>query len=559
MIYFKYKPDDLRYLFLYSEDRKETELLEDYLNKIPQYMFLPSFSGVPKPEVFLDKFKSKQGRLIHWCHAGLYKTIIDFLDKHGIQYENLDNNFKYTGFNTSYNDFEDYIKKWNLSLQPYDYQIKAAWVILHYRQSLSQLATRAGKTLIAYIIFRWMLEHGAKNILMIVPSIQLVKQGVEDMAQYAEFFKTETVWAKSELCSSSNLTIGTFQSLVQRASRKSKKYDPKFFNKFDVVLVDEAHHLPCKSINTILNLPFLKHNKIKFGFTGTLPQEHTIESFACHSLMGPTIQDLSPMELVEDGFLAKPNIIQIRIDHKNEPDLIKEYIKCGEYLNSNYVEKDKKKILLPEEEQDFTIKHVKKLPTTLEKLKSIYDENEYMMYLVDLCKSKGSNLLMLEQMLVHRSTKRLEIMCNILNDIDKNTIVFAHHDGYLTFLKKEFQNRFPDRPIYLIKGSTTLKNRTKIVENMLKDKNAILCASYGCCSTGITFKNVDYGIFAQSFKSEIIVKQSIGRLMLKNSEKDEFFLYDLVDIYPTKRLEEQGKQKEKLYKKENFQYMIKNM
>ena len=60
---------------------------------------------------------------------------------------------------------------------------------MKYRQSLSQLATRAGKTLIAYIVFRYMLENGAKKILMVVPSIQLVKQGVEDFKEYKEFFQ----------------------------------------------------------------------------------------------------------------------------------------------------------------------------------------------------------------------------------------------------------------------------------------------------------------------------------------------------------------------------------
>ena len=94
------------------------------------------------------------------------------------------------------------------------------------------------------------------------------------------------------------------------------------------------------------------------------------------------------------------------------------------------------------------------------------------------------------------------------------------------------------------------------IKNMLDDKNAILFASYGCCSTGLTFKNVDYGIFAQSFKSQIINKQSIGRLMLKNSEKDKFELYDLVDCFPTKKLEVQGIAKVKLYKQEKIDFDI---
>jgi superfamily II DNA or RNA helicase len=559
MIYVIYKPQDLRYVFFHGDDQ-ELIKLENYLNKIPQYQFLPSFRGIPKPEVFLNKFKSNDGRIIYWCHAGLWKTVVDWCTQNHINIEKnkFDDNFKYTNFNVSLDAFKEYVQGWGLNISPYDYQIKAAWMILKYRQSLSQLATRAGKTLIAYMVFRYMLEHGANKILMIVPSIQLVKQGVQDMKEYQEFFQSETVWAKSELCESSNLTIGTYQSLVQKADKKSKKYDPKFFDKFDVVCVDEAHHLICKSINTILNQDFLKFVKIKFGFTGTLPKEGTIESFCCHSLMGPTIQDLAPMELVDGGFLAKPHITQIRINYKQDDELTELYIKCGEYLNSSFKMDGNKKILLPKSQRDFTIQYEKSLPYAVAQLKKVYEPEEYASYLIDLCKANGSNLLMLEQMMLHRSTRRLEIMKEIINTNNKNCIVFAHHTEYLKYLAEYFKKEFPNKQVLIIEGSKSLKKRQEVINKMLDNNNVILCASYGCCSTGITFKNVDYGIFAQSFKSEIVNLQSIGRLMLKNNEKDTFNLYDIVDCYPTKRIYTQGLAKIRTYNDKGFDYIIIN-
>jgi superfamily II DNA or RNA helicase len=401
-----------------------------------------------------------------------------------------------------------------------------------------------------------MLEHGAKKILMIVPSIQLVKQGVADFSEYAEFFKTETVWAKGEYCESANLTIGTFQSLVMRADPKSKKYNPKFFKDYDVICCDEAHKLVCKSINTILSQEFVKNSKLKFGFTGTLPEEGTIESFACHSLMGWTIQDISAMELVDEGFLAKPDITQIRIKYDESKPLTAAYIKCGEYLNSNDKVVDGKKIQLPKEQREFTMQYVKTLPYALEQMKQLYTDEEYKLYLIDLCKAKGSNLLMLEQMLVHRSKKRLKIIDDLLLTMDKNCIVFAHHTEYLKFLKKHFEEKFPDKKVRIIEGTATLKKRQKIIDEMNKTDGVILCASYGCCSTGITFKNVDFCILAQSFKSEIINMQSIGRCMLKTDEKDTFYMYDLVDVFPTKKIYSQGLAKIRTYEREGFTHRI---
>jgi superfamily II DNA or RNA helicase len=341
-----------------------------------------------------------------------------------------------------------------------------------------------------------------------------------------------------------------------RADPKSKKYNPKFFKDYDVVCVDEAHKLVCKSINTILSQDFIRDTKIRFGFTGTLPEEGTIESFACHSLMGWTIQDISAMELVDEGFLAKPDITQIRIKYPECDALTQACIKCAEYLCSNDKVIDGKKVQLPKDKQEFTMKYEKVLPFAISEVKKLYEPHEYKSYLIDLCKAKGSNLLMLEQMLVHRSKKRLKIIDDLLLTIDKNCIVFAHHTEYLKFLKKHFEERFPDKKVRIIEGSASVKKRQKIIDEMNKENGVILCASYGCCSTGITFKNVDYCIMAQSFKSEIINLQSIGRCMIKTENKDTFYLYDLVDVFPTKKLYTQGLAKIRTYNNEGFKNRI---
>ena len=67
MIKILYKPDDLRYLFFRGEDKQgKTDLrnLEKYLNKIPAYQFMRGYRGVPRPEIFLNKFISKNADVI---------------------------------------------------------------------------------------------------------------------------------------------------------------------------------------------------------------------------------------------------------------------------------------------------------------------------------------------------------------------------------------------------------------------------------------------------------------------------------------------------------------
>ena len=60
---------DKRYIFL-TGDPKEMRALEQHMNKIPQYMLLPTFRGIPRPEVFLDRFKRDE-QTIYYCAAGL--------------------------------------------------------------------------------------------------------------------------------------------------------------------------------------------------------------------------------------------------------------------------------------------------------------------------------------------------------------------------------------------------------------------------------------------------------------------------------------------------------
>lgn len=577
MINIQYNKDDLRYIFI-TGDKAHTDILEATMNKIPDYMFLPAFKGVPKPEIFLNKFRHRDTKqIIYYTYSGLWKYVVDFCASHDIQCNTLDSYFKYSQFHSdigSLDSFIEYVNSWNMNLTPYDYQYKAAWLILNYRQSLSQLATRAGKTLIAYMVFRYALEHGAHNILMIVPSRPLVRQAVADMQKFKEFFTTETVWSGGELCEGSNLTIGTFQSLVKRFDKKSTKYDPGFFNKFDIVCCDEAHTAKCESIKTILQQNFMKNVKVRFGFSGSLPKDETIEAFACGSLLGPMIQDVRSYELIDRGFISDVRISQYYIEYKENIEMYDNYIKCAEYLCSEYVnDENKEHILLPKDEREFTIQHVKRMPVALKHIKNeiikesktmglnddereLYWRQKYVDYLYSICKQTGSNALLLEQMLVHRSQARIRLIDRLLSSFKKNSIVFAHHTEYLKMLHDYFKALYPNRNVYMIHGGTTTKKREQIIANLEKDTDAILFASYACIGTGLTLRNLDYGIFAQSFRSEIINKQSLGRGLMLAEDKEYYQLYDIIDVFPTKRIYRQGLDKKRLYAEEKFTYNI---
>jgi superfamily II DNA or RNA helicase len=59
----------------------------------------------------------------------------------------------------------------------------------------------------------------------------------------------------------------------------------------------------------------------------------------------------------------------------------------------------------------------------------------------------------------------------------------------------------------------------------------VLCASYGTLSTGVSINAIFNVIFADSFKSEQIIIQSIGRGLRLHSDKDKVNIFDLVDVF----------------------------
>ena len=571
MIYHYINPSDQRYLFLKSDDKHELIELQEHLNKIPQYMFLPSYTSIPKPEVHLDSFE-KNGKKIYFCFSGLYLEVLNWCKEKGIQTTLTDDIF-YKKPKLSFDEFCDLVKSWNLSLTPYDYQLQSAYNIISYTQSLSSICTRAGKTLIAYMVYRYLQEiEGVKKILMIVPSIQLVKQGYEDLKEYAEFFKTETVWAKGESVSCANLTIGTFQSLVKRCDKRSPKYDPKFFNGYDCVCVDEVHNAKAQSIKSILSQPFMKNVKVKFGFSGTLPLKGTLDSFSVQELLGGKIQDISPKELIDGGFISDLHITQYRIKYpelEKSTGLTYEYIKCAEYLCSTFEEGEKKgsKVLRPQEERDMCMVHEKKLPYAIRQLRDKVSKesnpiiktnmlHQYCDYLIDSCKANGSNLLVLENYVAQHSTRKEQLIKNIVKQSnDGNIILFFHYNEYCKYIYNILKNEFPDRQVLCMTGATTPKKREAYKKLMKDNDNVVLCANYGVSSTGLTLR-LKYGVFVESFKSHIIVKQSLGRGLCLDPSKDHFELYDIIDCLPTNRIKIQGVQKCKIYKQEDFKYDI---
>jgi superfamily II DNA or RNA helicase len=112
---------------------------------------------------------------------------------------------------------------------------------------------------------------------------------------------------------------------------------------------------------------------------------------------------------------------------------------------------------------------------------------------------------------------------------------------------------------YYIDGKTPKEKRDfikKTMEETHSSEPKILLASYGCFSTGISIKAIMNVIFADSFKSDQIIRQSIGRGLRLHNEKSKLFVFDIVDKIYSKYNNILYKQylsrKEKIYDVQQF-------
>ena len=146
--------------------------------------------------------------------------------------------------------------------------------------------------------------------------------------------------------------------------------------------------------------------------------------------------------------------------------------------------------------------------------------------------------------------------------LKNNTLILAHHTEYINYLTEVIKERFPDKKIDTITGSVNAKRRDQIKQMLKENNNCILIASYGCIGTGITLSNLCFGVLFESFKSDVINMQSIGRGLGLSDLKDKYILYDIIDefdkSYSMKKIYLQGKEKIKIYKENEYPYEIIN-
>jgi superfamily II DNA or RNA helicase len=270
-----------------------------------------------------------------------------------------------------------------------------------------------------------------------------------------------------------NFYISTYQSL--------DKYPKEFFQQFHTIACDEAHGAKSTTLTTILKRTF-GHAYNRFGVSGTFPSDDTLEILTIQSVLGPKVTQIEASTLVKSGTITPMEIKAVILNH---------YTK---------------------------------------------DLNEQLQYIKK--GGSGADAFRIEKEFIQQSEKRLDFIKKLVDKCQDNTLLLFHTIEYGTRIYEKMKSEISDKDFYYIDGEVNNKNREAIKKEMEKTdgKVKVLIASFGTLSTGVSINAIFNVIFVDSFKSEQIIIQSIGRALRKHDKKKVANIFDLVDVFDPKEM-----------------------
>ena len=294
------KIDDV-YCKVISDAGIAQELSDVFTFMVPGAKFMPQVR---------NKFWDGKIRLFNMMnrtiYAGLASEIVKFCELRNYTHE-LDPDLNIQ-FSVDEEYLNDLIKEIKIKHEPRDYQREAFLHAVNNNRSVLLSPTGSGKSLIIYLITRhYLLEN--KRVLIVVPTTSLVHQMRSDFIDYnnGRDMDIHIIMSGHEKDTQSDITITTWQSIF--------KMSPSWFERFNVVVGDEAHLFKAKSLTDIMTkLVDCPH---RFGFTGTLDGALT-NKMILEGLFGPVHKVTTTKQLMDSEHLSTLSISIIRLKYTDQ-------------------------------------------------------------------------------------------------------------------------------------------------------------------------------------------------------------------------------------------------
>jgi len=296
------KKDEV-HLHVESDIHVYYELADYFTFEVPGAKFMPTY----KSRYWDGKirlFNIQNGQI----YVGLLDKIRQFCKDHEYTYEFKKNEYYGLPFEVNPSISREGVKDYVTSISKYkprDYQVDGIYDALKHNRKLLISPTASGKSLMIYGIVRYFVER-KQNTLIVVPTTSLVEQMYKDFEDYGWNVGSycHKIYAGKERVTDAQVIITTWQSIY--------KLPRKYFERFSVVIGDEAHQFKSKSLISIMTK--LGNAKYRYGFTGTLDGTQT-HKWVLEGLFGPSYKIIKTDELMKKGHVATLDINVLLLKH----------------------------------------------------------------------------------------------------------------------------------------------------------------------------------------------------------------------------------------------------
>jgi len=177
------------------------------------------------------------------------------------------------------------------------YQVDSVTEALKYKRAMIVLATGLGKSLALTLMTRSLADRGLR-VLIIVPTINLVKQMLTDINQVIDKNKTSGIGGTYKYKEGAQVTVSTINS--------GKHYS----DLYDAVIIDESHHSSSNSYYELAT--FATKAKYFYGFTATPVRGDGLE-LGFHGILGKVVYTKNTREGIAEGFLCPVSVTCVTI------------------------------------------------------------------------------------------------------------------------------------------------------------------------------------------------------------------------------------------------------
>jgi len=447
--------------------------------KMPGYQFSPKYKKTGwNGDIQFIKSNS--------CPYGLIYELIKYLKNNEYEYKlNFPIKFDIP------ENLDKFIEDLKLPYPLHSYQLEAIKKIFKYKKVNIELPTGSGKTLIIYIITRFLLNQ---KTLIIVPRISLLEQMYGDFKNYGFEDISKYVFCKysgESFDDSKNVYISTWQSVY-----KLTKENPKFFQQFKTLIIDEAHTTKGVELQNISKC--CNSAEYKIGFSGTFGKEREIDWFSEVSSLGPVLKftDYKELQELKQIPLFKVKIIKLKYSQERMNDFY-------EFIGKDF-----------------------------------FKENEFLRNLPE----------------------RNNFLIKLSKEFTKNSVfLFTLKEKHGRLLYEEMK-KINDKIVFYIDGDSSLEDRENVKGIIESNDNVVGLASFGIFDTGISVKNIHNIILASNYKSRIKILQAIGRSLRTHKNKNMALIFDIVDDFSSNIYQnfsiKHMKERIKTYKEKSIPYEV---